>query len=329
MHGSFRYAAYGLRIVSDLRLPLPAPVGVDSWPEVAIRRSWRPPVNLTEQLDAELLSAWGGKTPRTRYERWRLGSSALDDTLFRLGSAGSALVRHRDREILVWIPSAAKKGEMAVNLMGVVLSDAASALGAYCLHASAVELHGRAVLFLGPSGVGKSTTAMTLAMKGLRLLTDDVAALWPVQQGWVLRTGPEYLRVSPHAYSKLQRLATHGKATWKVPLAAPGKQLYQRRREPARTKDVPLGALIFLGEKMRARGQAWLRSLDAVEAIDRILTESRDFDPRNRVQFRARFASAGGMARSTPIWSFCGPRRLISLQRLLPLIEARLEGKLK
>jgi hypothetical protein len=46
------------------------------------------------------------------------------------------------------------------------------------LHAAAVALNGRAVLFVGPSGVGKSTAAAELCMRqGALLLADDVASL--------------------------------------------------------------------------------------------------------------------------------------------------------
>jgi GTPase SAR1 family protein len=41
------------------------------------------------------------------------------------------------------------------------------------LHASAVRVNGRAVLFCGPSGAGKSTLAAALAQRGYPLVNDD------------------------------------------------------------------------------------------------------------------------------------------------------------
>ena len=45
------------------------------------------------------------------------------------------------------------------------------------LHASAVRVNGRAVLFCGSSGAGKSTLAAALAQRGYPLVTDDVCTL--------------------------------------------------------------------------------------------------------------------------------------------------------
>jgi hypothetical protein len=45
------------------------------------------------------------------------------------------------------------------------------------LHASAVRVNGKAVLFCGASGAGKSTLAAALAQRGYPLITDDVCAV--------------------------------------------------------------------------------------------------------------------------------------------------------
>lgn len=49
------------------------------------------------------------------------------------------------------------------------------------VHGSAVTLGDRAWLFIGPSGVGKSTTARTLLNHGAQLLTDDLTLIDVVQ----------------------------------------------------------------------------------------------------------------------------------------------------
>jgi hypothetical protein len=45
------------------------------------------------------------------------------------------------------------------------------------LHASAVSVNGRGVLFCGPSGAGKSTLAAALIKEGYRFVTDDVCLI--------------------------------------------------------------------------------------------------------------------------------------------------------
>jgi hypothetical protein len=54
-----------------------------------------------------------------------------------------------------------------------VLPLALSKQGKLVFHASAVEIHGVAVAFMGASGKGKSTLAAGFASAGYRFLTDD------------------------------------------------------------------------------------------------------------------------------------------------------------
>lgn len=63
----------------------------------------------------------------------------------------------------------------AANALAGLLIDAILAHGmAFCsLHASAVEVAGKAVLFAGPTEAGKSTLALRLASRGCRHLADD------------------------------------------------------------------------------------------------------------------------------------------------------------
>jgi hypothetical protein len=72
-----------------------------------------------------------------------------------------------------------------------------------CLHASAVELHDRAVLFSGNVGYGKSTTAAALALRGTPVLGEDIVPL-KLTEGcyWAM---PGYPRVClwPDAVAKL------------------------------------------------------------------------------------------------------------------------------
>lgn len=52
---------------------------------------------------------------------------------------------------------------------------ALSCQGLLVLHAGAVEVDGRAILFAGASGVGKSTLVQAFVRSGYRFLTDDCA----------------------------------------------------------------------------------------------------------------------------------------------------------
>ncbi|MFT5111783.1 MAG: hypothetical protein ACI8P9_001103 [Parasphingorhabdus sp.] len=88
------------------------------------------------------------------------------------------------------------------------------------IHASAIEGEGRVVLFIGPSGIGKSTLAASLHRAGLNLLSDDCVYLKKDILGY--RVIPAYSgirlwrdsaeKVDPnHNYLKDTKIGKYGK----------------------------------------------------------------------------------------------------------------------
>lgn len=71
--------------------------------------------------------------------------------------------------------SLAEDSHNAANALAGLLIDGLLAhhMAGHCLHASASELGGGAVLFAGPAEAGKSTLALRLAIRGCRHLADD------------------------------------------------------------------------------------------------------------------------------------------------------------
>ena len=61
------------------------------------------------------------------------------------------------------------------------------------LHGTLVDIYGVGVLLLGPSGIGKSESALELVLRGHRLVTDDSVALRRIGGG-INGTGPEVSR---------------------------------------------------------------------------------------------------------------------------------------
>jgi hypothetical protein len=75
---------------------------------------------------------------------------------------------------IAWYPRDESNEELArLDLLGRVLAVALHEQGLLALHASAVEVNGRAIGFLAAKGSGKSTLALALVERGGRLLTDD------------------------------------------------------------------------------------------------------------------------------------------------------------
>ncbi|MCP4100763.1 MAG: hypothetical protein GY750_04965 [Lentisphaerae bacterium] len=66
---------------------------------------------------------------------------------------------------------------ISIYLLGTIMGYILYKKNYLPLHASAIHTSKGAVLFLGESGVGKSTTAFKLCAKGYELITDDIAPI--------------------------------------------------------------------------------------------------------------------------------------------------------
>jgi hypothetical protein len=79
------------------------------------------------------------------------------------------------------------------------------------LHASAVRVNGRAVLFCGASGAGKSTLAAALAQRGYPLVTDDFCTLTVDGEGAPLvHPDGRQLKLWAQAIDRLDLAASRG-----------------------------------------------------------------------------------------------------------------------
>lgn len=136
---------------------------------------------------------------------------------------------------------------------GQVLPFACALQGLEPLHASAVEVGGRAVALLGRSGAGKSTMAANLVADGAGFITDDVLALEVPAEGGspVAYTGP---RIAKFRHEGLALLAV-------PPSTTPGPDGLVLERYDAIAGPVPLGATVFLRPDPDI-GEPSLRELD-------------------------------------------------------------------
>ena len=80
-------------------------------------------------------------------------------------------------EIVVAPESEASAADIPIFILGTVFGILLHQREQIVLHASAVRVNGKAVLFCGPSGAGKSTLAAALAQRGYPLVTDDFCTL--------------------------------------------------------------------------------------------------------------------------------------------------------
>ena len=110
------------------------------------------------------------------------------------------------------------------------------------LHASAIRVGGKAVLFCGTSGTGKSTMAAALAQRGYPLITDDVCAIAAEGAAPLVYPDGRQLKLWAHAIERLDLAARRGERV--------RSRLEKFYVEPhaAFSEPLPLGAVYTLRE---------------------------------------------------------------------------------
>ena len=150
-----RYRIAGLTVSSDVEMPGAYAEGPDARAaEILIEAGPVPP----QLADAVAVGPTWSMRP--------------DQFLIRVPGVARFLLTG-GRAIAYQLEPAAEPGDVVAFLVGTVFGILLHQRGLVVLHASGVELHGRAALFLGASGAGKSTLAAALAKRGHRLVTDD------------------------------------------------------------------------------------------------------------------------------------------------------------
>jgi hypothetical protein len=100
-----------------------------------------------------------------------------------LHPSGGAFHLKQGHEIVFEPPPGMDPDLLRVLLSGRMMAFLLRQRGWLPLHASAIEIQGQAVLFLGASGSGKSTTAAAFYSRGHEVIADDVSAVRVIGSG--------------------------------------------------------------------------------------------------------------------------------------------------
>jgi hypothetical protein len=199
------YRAYGLSIFSNTPIPGlspdPAPRGRgDVTLEIGAEPEWvgkalRLPSFCYHQLPAEPL------TEDPAFIVTALGAMEFfeltytDGTRFVVDAAGT-------RVWGTWAPPLVFE-DLVTYLLGPVMGFVLRRRGVTPLHASAVSIGGHAIIFSGAAQAGKSTTAAAIALRGVAVLCEDVAALKENTTGFSVEPGYPRVCVWPDAVQTL------------------------------------------------------------------------------------------------------------------------------
>lgn len=159
-----RGRAFGLTFASEFPLPELLPAGDEVAPDVVVRAGAVP-----DELPGVL----------KRGVRYQAAAGALR---LQVDGVGTYLIEDGQRITIALAPGA-DEADMRLFLLGSAVGALLHQRGDLVLHGSAVEWNGEAVVFLGLSGVGKSTLATAFKLRGRPMLTDDLCVVRPRADG--------------------------------------------------------------------------------------------------------------------------------------------------
>jgi hypothetical protein len=172
------YTAYGLGIHSFL--PLPELVAETRTADVVFR------FGKVNGADLETL------------DETRSFKATPDEAYYYLEGVGKFRVCG-GREVIVDPSSSADERTVRLCLLGPIVALLLHQRGRLILHASAVDVGGNAVSFLGGQGWGKSTLAAALYVRGHAMLADDVTAIHMDSAGPIALPAYPQLKLWPNS----------------------------------------------------------------------------------------------------------------------------------
>jgi hypothetical protein len=198
-----------------------------------------------------------GLPPAERIGELRLGdgrlAASLDDAgewgyLAQAFDFGYARIAPDGRDTLIAPLGGQPEWVWQRYLTGQVVPLAALLQGYEVFHACALGLDRRAIAVAAASGIGKTTTALRLVLRGLDFLSDDVLVLEPTEHGVRAHPGVGVANVRPGASDVLAELREAGLAS-----VVGSSERETRISVPRSDEALPLAAFFILARYADAR----------------------------------------------------------------------------
>lgn len=197
------------------------------------------------------------------------------------------------------------------NLLNFVVSASLTLQGEETLHATVLEMEGRAVGLLGQSGAGKSTLAAYLISRGADLITDDMLRVSFSGDTILAHPGPYRLKLLDQpATGFLPDAVADGHFN-----ALSGKIMVRPRREPRRHRaPLRLAALFHLGDPdddtITEVSSTRLNGLELARTLMSSAMDTR-YTGSSRMEHQMRFVAR--VADLLPIHALRYPRTVVAL----------------
>ena len=305
MSACHRYQVYGLVVESELPLS-----------SVPAARSDSPPALTIRQGSDEYFRAIGPCEPSDP-DDWVQHAVLADGRIYlRADGVFEATVGGRGETVVCRQLGNLDQRTLEANLLNFVISASLTLRGEEPLHATVVEIDGRAVGLLGHSGAGKSTLAAFMISRGSDLITDDMLRVTFANDTPLAHPGPYRLKLVGDASTRwLPEAMARGHFN-----SLRGKMMVQPR-EPAlvRLDAVPLTALFHLAEPQAGTAPEPVssRRLSGIDFARTIISSAMDirYAAPERLARQLRFADR--LATRLPIYELRYPR----LVDALPAVE--------
>jgi hypothetical protein len=310
MNSTYRYGICDLVLISNIALPELTPAS-DGDVECQF-----------ELLDAGLPSSDGVEW----FHQWRIeergvtaDGARLEDPLLQFGrcsgdyvlrfpSYGEFTITRNTKNIRCRpLPDTA---EMTVRhlLLDQVMPLILSRREHIVLHASAVLTRYGAIAFAGKSGKGKSTLAVSFALEGFPLLSDDCLVLRPGHEGWTALPSYPGVRLRP---STVQAILPRDLRTMDVASEAVKRRIADTKVLPQINEPVLLRRLYLLTEDA---GSTTIEKVSSGRSMISLVEFAYNLDITDSDFLRQQFNTVNQVAREVPIYAIHFPRQYSTLQ---------------
>lgn len=292
-----QYLAYGLRISCDRLIPGLAPVD-NQQPDIHFHFTSKPVPNPHGEGAGEAIWYESYLRDGNAQPLLKIWKNSLENS-FRIEYSHGLAFEVNSTLSVVNVSGAEQisDSEFSSFLLGPVLGILLRVKGMTCLHASAVALRDRSMVFAGVEGSGKSTAAAIFAKQGHAVLADDIAVLDCSDGVFSVRPGCPILNLLSDSANWL-----HGVARASTPDIEVEKQRIVLDGSDLRFQDegLSLGA-VFILDAAPDQSEP-LKRLSPQEALVGLAAETyanRMLDTEMRA---AEFLALGALVKSVPVF---------------------------